>query len=194
MSLKNIRGEIDYPHYKHLEMFNDEDNYPSIASIPSLDKAIKRRDQDAVDAAYVAQDAEFTNEVERDVGRKTAEVAEATLKLCSIQEELPFASMPVTQDQAGNALKSVSNTLDPIAFADALVNDAAELMMKMSIGSTTADPPDVEDNFWGDKPWHVTVDLKDLEGAINIIEQEVGEVGATVGKVKGVLPDHLSKI
>ena len=150
-----------------------------------------QRDQDAVDAAYDAQDVEFANEVERDVGRKTAEVAEAALKPCSIQEELLFPSMPVTQDQVGNALKSVSNTLDPIAFADAVVNDAAESIMKMSIGSTTADPPDVEDNLWGDKPWHVTVDLNDLEEAINIIE---GEVGATVGRAKGVSPDHLSKI
>ena len=40
MSLKNVKGEIEYPYYKHLEMFNDDDNYPSIASILSLDEAI----------------------------------------------------------------------------------------------------------------------------------------------------------
>ena len=61
----------------------------------------------------------------------------------------------------------------------------------MSIRTTTAKPPDVEDDLWGDEPWHVTVDLNDLEEAINIIE---GKVGATVGKAKGVSPDHLSKI
>ena len=46
---------------------------------------------------------------------ETARVAEDALKPCSIQEELPFDTMPVTQDQVGKVLKSVSNALDPIA-------------------------------------------------------------------------------
>ena len=142
-------------------------------------------------AALDAQDVKFATEAERNAVCKTASVAEEALKPCSIKEERPYESLLVTDDKVGNALKSVSNTLDPMAFYDALVNDAAESMMKMSIGSTTAEPPDVEDDLWGDEPWHVTVDLNDLEEAMNIIK---GEVGATVGKAKGVLPDHLSKI
>ena len=54
MSLKNVKGEIEYPYYKHLEMFNDDDNYPSIASILSLDEAIDQKDLSAV---YAVLDA-----------------------------------------------------------------------------------------------------------------------------------------
>ena len=40
-------------------MFNDEDNYPSIASMISLEEAIYQKDQDAVIVVFNAQDAEF---------------------------------------------------------------------------------------------------------------------------------------
>ena len=81
-------------------------------------------------AALDAQDVEFANEAERNAVCMTASVAEAALKPCSIKEERPFESVPATDDEVGNALKSVSNTLDPMAFCDALINDAAESMMK----------------------------------------------------------------
>ena len=70
-------------------MFNDNDNYPSIASILSLDKAIDQKDLSAVYAALDAQDVEFASEAERDVVCMTARVAEAALKPCSIKEERP---------------------------------------------------------------------------------------------------------
>ena len=98
---------------------------------------------------------------------ETAKVAEAALKPCSIQEETKYAAMPFGQDQVGTILSSVSNTLDPVTFADALVNDAAASMMKMSIGSTTAQPPDEIDDLWGDEPLHVTVDSNDFEESID---------------------------
>ena len=40
-------------------MFNDEDDYPSIALMISLEEAIYRKDQDAVIVVFNAQDAEF---------------------------------------------------------------------------------------------------------------------------------------
>ena len=40
-------------------MFNDNDDYPSIASIISLEEAIYRKDQGVVIVVFNAQDAEF---------------------------------------------------------------------------------------------------------------------------------------
>ena len=177
ISLMNWKGEIDPPLYKHLEMI-EEDDYPSIAAVIGQEEMINRKDLDAVIAAFEAQDVDFINEDETAVAYRTAEVAEAALKPCSIQEEVSYKAMPFGQDQVGTVLSSVSNTLDPVTFADALVNDAAASMMKMSIGSTTAQPPDEVDDLWGDEPWHVTIDLNDLEESIDILESEIG---ATVG-------------
>ena len=43
----------------------------------------------------------------------------------------------------------------------------------------------------GDEPWHITVDLNNLEESLDILESENG---ATIGRAEGVSPDHLSKI
>ena len=61
-------------------MFNDDDNYPSIASILSLDEAIDRKDLSAVYAALDAQDVKFATEAERNAVCMTASVAEEALK------------------------------------------------------------------------------------------------------------------
>ena len=37
------KRKIVYPDYRHLEMFNDDDDYPSIALIISLKEAITKR-------------------------------------------------------------------------------------------------------------------------------------------------------
>ena len=177
VSLMNWKGEIDPPYYKHLEMI-EEDDYPSLASAIMQEEMVNRKDLDAVIAAFEAQDVDFINEDEAAVVNRTAKVAEAALKPCSIQEEVSYRAMPFGQDQVGTILSSVSNTLDPVTFADALVNDAAASMMKMSIGSTTAQPPDEFDDLWGDEPWHVIIDLNDLEESLDLLESEIG---ATIG-------------
>ena len=51
MSLKNKKGEIDPPHYKHLEMI-EEDDYPSLASLVVQDEMVCRRDLDAVISVF----------------------------------------------------------------------------------------------------------------------------------------------
>ena len=96
-------------------------------------------------------------------------------------------------------LSSVSNTFDPVCFANALVNDASASMMKMLIGSTTAKPPDEVDDLWSDKQWHVTIDLNDMASILELLDSEYErfglEVSATVsGKAKGVTPKLLLKI
>ena len=98
-----------------------------------LTKQLIKKDLSAVYAALDAQDVGFANEAERNAVCMTASVAEEALKPCSIKEERPYELLPATDDKVGNALKSVSNTLDPMAFYDALVNDAAESMMKIFV-------------------------------------------------------------
>ena len=43
----------------------------------------------------------------------------------------------------------------------------------------------------GDEPWHVTVDLNNLEESLDILELEFN---ATIEGAKVVSPDHLLKI
>ena len=87
--------------------------------------------------------------------------------------------MPVTQDQVGKVLKSVSNALDPIACMMTMsIGRIPSLnwiicMMPLSNGSTTAESPSIEDDLWGDEPWHVTLDLNNLEEAIILLSMEL---------------------
>ena len=46
------KRKIVYPDQRYLEMFNDEDDYPSIALMISLEEAIYRKDQDAVTVVF----------------------------------------------------------------------------------------------------------------------------------------------
>ena len=139
-SMMNYEGEISPVLRRHLEMIEEED-YPSLASAVALEQDIDRNNRDAIIAAFEAEDYDFHSEDEVTIAFKTAEIADAAIKPYSITEEPAYDQMPVGQDDVKTVLSSVSNTLDPVHFADALVNDAAASMMKMSIGSTTAIPP-----------------------------------------------------
>ena len=46
-------------------------------------------------------------------------------------------------------------------------------MMPLSNGSTTAESSSIDDDLWGDEPWHVTLDLNDLEEAIILLSLEL---------------------
>ena len=120
----------------------------SPASFVALDEMVCRKDHDAVISVFEAQSVDFNNYVETVAAFETESVAEAAFKPSSIQEKTVFDSMPVGRDQVGNILSPVSNTLDPVSLPDALFNDAVASIMKISIGSTTADPPDELDNLW----------------------------------------------
>ena len=79
--------------------------------------------------------------------------------------------MPVAQDQVGIVLSSVSNTLDPHSFYDALVSDAAASNFKMSVGATNILPPVEDDDLWETgEPWHVTVDISNLKNTVADLE------------------------
>ena len=71
------------------------------------------------------QKVSILNATERyDIIATTASVAASTLKPFGMQEREVYDPMiPVGQDQVGTILSSVSNTLHPIYFVDALINN-----------------------------------------------------------------------
>ena len=56
--------------------------------------------------------------------------------------------MPVKQDEISTGLSSVNNTLDPLLFANALVNDTNVSKFNMAVGATSALALDVPDDLW----------------------------------------------
>ena len=100
--------------------------------------------------------------------------------------------MPVGQDQVGTIISSVSNTLDPLSFYDALETNAIVKKLKMSIGATGIISSEKPDGLWtSGEPWHVTIDISSLETMVDDLESEVS---AAIGHTKGVTPERLSKI
>ena len=90
-------------------------------------------------------------------------------------------------------LSSVSNTIDSQSFYDELETQPAISKMKMLIGATSIIPPDEEDDLWSTgKPWHMQIDIHNLENLVNNIESEISATART--KATGVTPERLSKI
>ena len=111
------KGALRPPKYVQQE-FVGEDDLANINSIMAFDN-VNRCDKDAVIAAFKAQDVEF-NEEEIDLGYRMSEIAAAAVKLFSSDWNPLYESMPVGQDQVVTVISSVSNTLDPQSFYDAL--------------------------------------------------------------------------
>ena len=63
----------------------------------------------------------------------------------------------------------------------------------MSIGATSIVPPDEVDDLWSTgEPWHMQIDINNLENLVNNIESEISATARA--KAKGVTPERLSKI
>ena len=73
---------------------------------------------------------EFT-EIEVDIGYQTSEAAATAVKPFSSYWNPVFESIPVEQDQVSAIILSVSNTLDPQSFYDALETQTAVSKLKM---------------------------------------------------------------
>ena len=118
-SLTNKKGKLRPPKYVQKE-FVGEDDLANINSIMAFDN-VNRCDKDAVIAAFEAQDVEFIEEA-IDLGYRMSEIAAAAaaLKPFSSNWNPVYESIPVGQDQVGKVISSVSNTLDPQSFYDAL--------------------------------------------------------------------------
>ena len=137
-------------------------------------------------AAFWNQDVDFQGPGEILTAFENDKKFEAATKPFSI-EEVPegHEPMPAGQDQVGTVLSSVSNTLDPLYFADALVTECAASEVKMSIGATNIILDDEEDDLWQDSPFHCTIDLDDLENTINELQAEVNSFEAKCGATAG---------
>ena len=66
----------------------------------------------------------------------------------------------------------------------------------MSIGATSAIPPDETDDLWCDEPMSFEVDLNDIESLLEELADvlDTAEVGGVSSRSKGVEPKYLSKI
>lgn len=100
--------------------------------------------------------------------------------------------MSSQQDQVSATLSVMSTALDPSMFANKLVNDVVVFNFKISVGSTSAIPPNKLDDLWVDnEPISLMIDLNNIKNSIASLKTEIGAVGK---RLKGVSTDYLSKI
>ena len=134
----------------------------------------------------------FQRKKELDIGYRMSEAAATAVKPFSSNWNPVFECMPVGQDQVSAIISSVSNTLDPQSFYDALETQTAVSKLKMSVGATSIIEPEEDDDLWtNEEPWSVTIDISSLEKMVDDLDKEVG---ATATRASGVTPERLSKI
>ena len=151
------------PSKYELKEFVTEDDYPNIDSVIVMDDEVNRHDRDAVITAFAVQNAGIY-EGGNGIYLRISEVATAAVKPFSLDWNPVYESMPVRQDQVGTIISSVSKTLDPLSFYDALETNTAVSKLKMSVGATRIVPPDEQDDLWtSGELWHVTIDISSLE-------------------------------
>ena len=156
-----------------LEEFVTEEDYPNMDSVLVMNDIVNRHDRDAVITTFAVQDVDFY-EGGIGINLQISEVTAAAVKPFSLYWNPVYESMPVGQDQVGTIISSVSNTLDPLSFYDALETNAAVSKLKMSVGATSIIPPEETDDLWtSGEIWHVTVDISSLEIMIDDLESEV---------------------
>ena len=99
-----------------------------------------------------------------------AQVASAVVDLSVVYGDMKtrpeWHGIAASEDEVRTKLASVNAALDPILFTEAVHNEAAISKFEMSIGSSSALPPDVVDNLWCDKPLSFHVDLNDLQSSL----------------------------
>ena len=108
---------------------------------------LNRHDRNAIITAFAIQDVDF-DETGIGINLRMSEVAAATVKLFSLDWNLVYESMPGGQDQVGTIISSVSNTLDPLSFYDALETNVAISKLKISVGATSIVEPEEPDDLW----------------------------------------------
>ena len=93
------------------------------------DDNVNRHNKNAVISAFEAQNVDFiVNDF--DIGYRMSEAAATAVKTFSSDWNPAFESMPVGQDQVGSIILSISNTLDPQSFYDALETQTAVLSLR----------------------------------------------------------------
>ena len=135
---------------------------------------------------------DFLTEKELDFGYCISKAAATAVKPFSSDWNPAFESMPVGQDQVSAIISSVSNTLDPQSFYDALETQTAVSKLKMLVGATSIIEPEEDDDLWtNEEPWNGMIDISSLEKMVDDLDKEIG---ATATKASGVTPKRLSKV
>ena len=121
-----------------------------------------------------------------------SEAAATSVKPFSSDWNPAFESMPVGQNQVSTIISSVSNTLDPQSFYDALETQTVVSKLKMSVGATSIIEPEELDDLWtNEEPWDVTINISSLDQMVDGLKSEIG---ATATSARGVTPERLSRI
>ena len=163
--------------------------YKEHVSKPANRKGEQNRcDKDAVIAAFDAQDVESIKE-EIDIGCRASEIAGVNVKLFSSDWDPVYECMPVGKDQVSTIISSVSNTLDPQSFYDALENQTVVLKFKMSVSATSIVEPEEVDDLWlNEEPWNIIIDISSLEKMVEGLDQEIS---AIFTRAKRITPKRL---
>ena len=190
-SMTNNKGEMRPPMYEHKEFVEEEDFYANLYSIMVMKDPVDHFHTDAVISTFAVQDVDF-KESGVGLGLRMSEAAATAVKPFSSNWDPAFESMPVGQDQVSTIILSVSNTLDPQTFYDALKAQTAFSKFKMSVGVTRIISPEEENDLQtNNKPWNVFIDISSLESTVEDLEREIA---AAATRAKGVTPERLSKI
>ena len=124
-----------------------------------------------------------------------SEIAAAAMKPFYSDWNPVYESMHVGQDQVGTVISSVSNTLDPQSFYDALETQTTVSKLKMSVGATSIIEPDEVDDLWSkEEHWNVMIDISSLDKMVEGLDGLDQEISAISTRAKGVTPERLSKI
>ena len=184
--MTNRKGELRPPTYVY-KGFVGEDDLANINSIMVFD-TVNRRDNDAVIAAFDAQDMIFMKK-EIDIGYQTSEIAAAAAKLFSSDQNPAYECMPVRQDQVSTVILSVSNTLDPQSFYDALETQTAVSKFKILVGATSIIEPEEVDDLWlNEEPWNIAIDISSLENMVESLDCLDQNISAKAARAKEITP------
>ena len=205
-SLTNFRGEVLASSYRYKDMLKSDD-FPSIntalGEVETHDRLTKHGFDVMINSVQVHVSKSIFDHQE--VQSAMSAVCSAAPALCSIDVNEIGTSydrqIKMEDDDVAIKLSSISNTLDPVSFCDALVTEAAIFEYKASIGMTKTAMFDDEADFlfYDEEPISLMIDLNDLENLYNELEAKLSSanstnVSATAEKSKGASAEYLSKI
>ena len=146
----------------------------------------------AVELLYNKPTPSYQPEIPLVVSLMMSEVASEAVTLGGINCDPVYDPIRVKKDIISDVLSSVSNTVDPLSSADALINDADVSKFKMSVGATSALPPDISVALWCEnESISLMIDLNNLEKSIELLE---AQAGAVTSHTKDVTAEYLTKV
>ena len=146
-SLSNHRGEVLVISYRYKDMLKSDD-FPSINSVLGEIETHDRSSEDGLAAMISSVQAPVSKSIFDlpEIQEAMSEACSSKPTLCSIGIE--DQEIELEDDKVAIKLSSISNTLDPVSFYEALATEAAVSEYKTSIGMTSTAMYDDEDDFF----------------------------------------------